>query len=100
MSTTRRHFIGAAALGGLSMAVKPIIRSAAIAGTAERSGPPRASASDSMSKAEDRFPCFQSRPVSYLRVKMQDTFWAPRLAGGRGVRGHRDLRHPGETPRA
>src|SRR5688572_27618933 len=28
--------------------------------------------------ADQRFPYFQSTPVPYFNVKLQDTFWAPR----------------------
>src|SRR5262245_45261935 len=33
---------------------------------------------DPTANAAARFPYFQSEPVSYLHVRMQDTFWAPR----------------------
>jgi len=33
---------------------------------------------DATVEAAERFPFFQSTPVSYRKVQMQDTFWAPR----------------------
>jgi DUF1680 family protein len=78
MSTTRRHFIGAAALGGLGTAVAPIIPTARVAEPAAKSGAAVIPPSDAIIKTDDRFAYFQSKPVSYLHVKMQDALWAPR----------------------
>lgn len=74
--TDRRTFVrnSIAVISGLVAA-----RRSVLAAEVQSQGGSSASLfTDDFVEAEQRFPYFQSTPVSYRNVKMQDTFWAPR----------------------
>src|SRR5688572_25691451 len=73
----------------LDLSRRELIQAVAALATAALSCPrdlrAGSSESEALIGAEERFPYFQSIPVSYRHVKMQDTFWAPRQRTTREV---------------
>jgi DUF1680 family protein len=74
--TNRRKFLSGAAtgLGGALLARSRIFA----ADSSARGVSASLRAQDATIEAGKRFPYFQSEPLSYLNVRMQDGFWAPR----------------------
>src|SRR5258708_23815021 len=69
-------------LGNFELSRRKLITAAATVGTSALLLPIELLAASTepgvIVEERKRFPCFQSTPVSYPNVKMQDTFWAPR----------------------
>jgi hypothetical protein len=66
---SRRRFLAGAALSGAAALSLPGELLAALASPGE---------SEATAEVTRRFPYFQSIPVSYRNVRLQDTFWSPR----------------------
>jgi hypothetical protein len=74
---SRRNLLVAGAIGGVASLAFP--RGLLASLTQQPAG------NDAIVTAEKRFPYFQSTPVSYFNVKLEDTFWAPRQKTVRDV---------------